>query len=212
MITGVFTGIPTDAMKSYEGFFFRQAAIQMRQSQFDNLPKETKLRFMKTERLTLEILTKEDVDLFHQINTHDFVKKHLWDNKIIPLSLAKDIVIESDKKFQTEKWGLWKIILKENKACIGYAGFWYFFDENQPQLLYALLPEYTGNGYATEASRELISYAFKNLKFNYLIATMDKPNVDSAKVCNRLNMELVEEKDIEGKPTLFFKLENKSYA
>jgi len=50
---------------------------------------------------------------------------------------------------------------------------WYFFDEKQPQLVYALLPEAT-KGYATEANQN-IEYCFNELGYQYLLASCDKP-------------------------------------
>ncbi|KAA3624020.1 MAG: N-acetyltransferase [Bacteroidetes bacterium] len=160
---------------------------------------------METNRLTLEIFAKEEFELFHAINTNEFVRIYLWDNEVVQLSLSKEIVEESNKRYQTEKWGLWKIILTKNKECVGYVGLWYFFDENQPQLLYALLPEYTGKGYATEASMKIIEYVFEKLNFDYISASLDKPNSKSINVCEKLGMERVNEQIIEGKPILFYK-------
>nr|WP_255518006.1 GNAT family N-acetyltransferase [Fulvivirga sp. M361] len=117
---------------------------------------------------------------------------------------------EVEERFNQDNWELWKIINSSNRNYMGYVGLWCFFDEDQPQLLYALLPEHTGNGYATEASQEVVQYAFKYLNFDYLIATMAKPNTGSVNVCKRLGMDFEEEKEVEGKPTLFFRLENKA--
>ena len=167
---------------------------------------------LQTERLRLVPITQKDLEVFHNTNTNPFVKRFLWDNKEIPESVSSDILNEINTKFKEENWGIWKILNAENEDYLGYVGFWFFFDEKLPQLLYALLPEHTGNGYASEASNEIISYAFKKLNFEYLVAAMDKPNQDSVKVCERLNMKLIEEREIEGKPTLFFKLENKNYT
>ena len=146
-----------------------------------------------------------DLEIFHKTNIDPVVRKFLWDDQEIPDSLSAEIIKEVEKRFREEQWGLWKIINSSNEDYMGYIGYWYFFDEKQPQLLYVLLPEYTGNGYATEASKELIKYAFEVLKFDYVLAAVDKPNEESVKVCKKLNMELVEEKEIEGKPTLFYR-------
>ena len=164
-----------------------------------------------TERLTLIPMTGNDLDSFHKTNTNPFVKKFLWDNEEIPESISKDILSGNKKKFEEEKWGLWKITNSKNQKYLGYIGFWFFFDEKLPQLLYALLPEFTGYGYATEAANKIIDYAFEKLNFEYLIAAMDEPNKDSVGVCKRLKMEFMEKKEIEGKPTLFYKLKNKNY-
>ena len=161
---------------------------------------------LNTKRLTLIPLDTIDEDLFHSTNIDPFVRKYLWDNQEISKSISVEILKEVESKFLEEQWGLWKIIHSLHGEYMGYVGFWRFFDEPQPQLLYALLPIHTGNGFATEASRAVIKYAFEVLNFDYLIASMDKPNEASIQVCRRLNMDLVDDKLIEGKLTLFFRI------
>ncbi|MEX0314510.1 MAG: GNAT family N-acetyltransferase [Allomuricauda sp.] len=163
---------------------------------------------LKTERLTLIPFDKNDLEIFHNTNIDPFVKKYLWDDEEIPISVSESILQEVGIKFKKEQWGLWKIT-DSDENYLGYIGFWFFFDEQLPQLLYALLPKSTGNGYATEASKVLIDYAFSTLGFAYIKAAMDKPNIDSVKVCERLQMHFIEEKEIEGKVTLFYQLKNK---
>ena len=163
---------------------------------------------LTTQRLQLTPLTKDDTKIFHETNINSHVKKYLWDNEEIPAAVSEGIIQEVGKKFGQEQWGLWKIMDPIGKTYMGYIGFWFFFEEALPQLVYALLPEFTGNGYATEASREIIRYAFEELQFDYIKASMDAPNQDSIRVCDRLKMQLVEEKTMEGKPTLFYKLDN----
>ncbi|MEO0340259.1 MAG: GNAT family N-acetyltransferase, partial [Bacteroidota bacterium] len=107
---------------------------------------------------------------------------------------------------QSEKWGLWKILLSITGDCIGYTGFWYFFDEHQPELLYALLPQYAGKGYASEAAKRMVTYAFEELQYDYVSASLDQPNTKSVGVCEKIGMQLVGEKIVDGKPTLFYKI------
>lgn len=163
---------------------------------------------LNTTRLKLVPMNQNDFTLFHKTNTNSFVRKYLWDDEIIPETISIDILKTVEGKFKNEKWGLWKIIDKKSKNYMGYIGFWYFFDENYPQLIYAILPEFTKKGYATEASIKMIDFAFNTLNFKYLTASMDKPNEASVNVCKRLNMNMDKEKEIEGKPTLFFILHN----
>ena len=97
--------------------------------------------------------------------------------------------------------------MKKEKIYAGFAGLWRFFGEEQPQVLYALLPNEIKKGYAAEASKAVINYAFNELNFKYITAACDTPNVASKKVCERLGMKEIEEKDINGKKTTFFKLD-----
>lgn len=155
-------------------------------------------------------LGKHDFKTFQDINTNAYVRKYLWDGEIISAELLQQIMDQVEAHFKNDGWGLWKIVTDESETVVGYAGLWLFFDEYQPQLLYALLPEFVGKGYATEVSRKIIDYAFDALNFSQLIATMDKANVSSVKVCERLGFEFIEERDVEGKPILFYKIERQN--
>jgi RimJ/RimL family protein N-acetyltransferase len=163
---------------------------------------------LETERLELIPMSSDDIELFHTTNIDGYVREHLWDNEIISRDMSLDILATVESIFREDSWGLWKILLKENGTYIGYAGLWRFFGELQPQLLYALLEQYAGNGYASEAAQRVLSYAFEKLGFTYLLAAMNIENVQSVNVCKRLGFSLGEVREIEGKRTYFYRIEN----
>ncbi|MEQ9438909.1 MAG: GNAT family N-acetyltransferase [Cyclobacteriaceae bacterium] len=160
-----------------------------------------------THRLRLTPFTLADQELMHQTFTDPFVRKFLWDDEVISEEQTREILEQNDHHFQNDHWGLWKISYKEEADYLGFAGLWSFFAEPQPQLLYGLLPSATRQGYATEASRMIITYAFEELGFSYLIASCDAPHTASRRVAERLGMHFVEERTEQGKPTAFFRLE-----
>ena len=51
-------------------------------------------------------------------------------------------------------------------------------------------PDHTGKGYASEAARAAIEFAFAELGAHRVRASLDALNVSSAKVCERLGMRL----------------------
>ena len=165
---------------------------------------------LTTKRLILTPFEKQDHSLFHQINTDAFVRKYLWDDEIITKETSKEILEVNEKQFKDENCGLWKISDKESEEIIGYSGLWYFFEETQPQLLYALLKQYTGQGYAIEASNAVMKYAFENLDFESLIAASDEKNESSHRVATRLGMEIFKQENVDGKLTTFYKLNRKA--
>lgn len=158
-----------------------------------------------TQRLILIPFQPEDVELFLQINTDPFVRKYLWDDSIISQEQAEEILTLNSQLIQNEGTGLWKIKLKENEEVIGYTGLWYFFEESQPQLLYVLLPEFTGNGYAKEAAALIIAYAYETLKFAYVEAACDPPNQASQRLAESLGMEFFRRGFDGGKETWFYR-------
>jgi len=161
-----------------------------------------------TERLRLTPFTYEDYELFHALNIDPFIRKFLWDDETITVDTAKEIMKKNKNLFDKDNFGIWKVNFKETDELIGYTGLWHFFNEQQPQLIYALLKQFTKQGYALEFSRAIIQYSFKTLNFKYLIAATDEHHLESQKVADRLGMKFQEKRIENDKPTLFFKLEN----
>lgn len=166
---------------------------------------------LNTERLALNPFTLEDTALFHRLNNDAFIRKYMWDNEPIDEATAIEIIKQNDTYFKENKYGIWKIQLKGEVDVIGYVGLWYFFDEPQPQLIYALLKPNTKKGYAYEASQAIMKYTFEHLGFNYLIAATDVPHLASQKVAKALGMTFTEKRIENEKPTLFFRIDKEDY-
>jgi [ribosomal protein S5]-alanine N-acetyltransferase len=161
----------------------------------------------ETERLVLKPILENESDLLYAILTDRYVRRYLCDDEILSLETVKKMLVQSQETFKKQKFGLWSIEIKSEKIPIGFVGLWYFFEEPQPQLAYALLPQFTKKGYATEAASKIIEYCFNDLGYRYLIASCDEPNYESQKVARRIGMEQIERRIINGKPLLFFKIE-----
>lgn len=162
---------------------------------------------LETERTKLIPFRRKDVALFHSINTDPFVRKFMWDNDIIPLPVAEEIIATNERFFAQNDYGIWKIHLTGRNTVIGYAGLWFFFDEAQPQLIYALLKPYTRKGYATECAGRVLEYAFDGLGFEYVLAATDEPHRESQKVAKRLGMRFSEKRIENNKSTMFYRIE-----
>ncbi|MEO1012258.1 MAG: GNAT family N-acetyltransferase [Bacteroidota bacterium] len=162
-----------------------------------------------TQRLHLLPFTLEDSEEFQKLNKDSRIREFVWDNEEVDGIISDEVMDQNLYCFDHHRYGLWKIQLEENPLTIGYVGLWSFFDEPQPQLIYALLGEYTRNGYATEASTAVIGYAFEKLGFTYLIATTDEPNIASQKVASRLGMCFTGKEIKNNRPTLFYRIDCK---
>jgi [ribosomal protein S5]-alanine N-acetyltransferase len=163
---------------------------------------------LETQRLQLKPIVASDSIALHNIFIDPYVRKYLCDDLVWPLQQVEEMSLESQNLFDTKKFGLWFIEIKDNLQIVGFVGLWYFFDEEQPQLVYALLPEATKKGYATEASIKIIEYCFHELGYRYLSASCDRPNLESIQLAQRLGMREVEQRTIDDKPIVFFRIEN----
>ena len=162
---------------------------------------------LETPRLRLKPVLESELDIFHDILVDPYVRRYLCDDQVFSVQQISKMLQESQQLFQKEKLGLWFIETKNKAEIIGFVGLWYFFSENQPQLVYALLPHETKQGYATEAAARILEYSFQELNYNYLLASCDPPNLESQKVAKRLGMKQVEERIIKENPTVFFKID-----
>jgi len=160
---------------------------------------------LETERTILKPFKIDEIDLFHRLSCDSFIRKYLWDDEMISIELAHEIIEKSINYFQNNGFGIWKIEYKDINKIIGYAGLWYFFEEEQPQLIYAIREEFTKKGIATEVSQKIMKYSFEELKYEYLIASMDENHKESQKVAERIGMKIFEKKELNKKPTVFYK-------
>lgn len=162
-----------------------------------------------TERLELRPTNENDLDVFFSIITHPYVRKYLLDDEVLNMDQAKDFLDTSINQFNNSNFGLWLVESRETHHVMGFTGLWQFFEEGQPQLLYALLPQYTGFGFGIEAAAAIVNYVFTELKFDYLIASCDEPNYASQRLAEKLGMKRDGIADKKDKRLFYYKL-NKS--
>ncbi|MEG4218886.1 GNAT family N-acetyltransferase [Microcoleus sp. Pol14C6] len=150
---------------------------------------------------------ESDLNTLHKIFIDAYVRRYLCDGEICSLQKVEEMLAENKKLFAEKQFGMWFIQTKSERETIGVGGLWCFFEEEQPQLVYVLLPTATKKGYATEAATKIIEYGFDELGFNYLVASCDRPNIESRKVAERLGMKQVEERIMNGNSILFFRID-----
>ena len=83
----------------------------------------------------------------------------------------------------------WKICLKGNGQIIGTEGFKGPADTYSVEIGYGIDKEYEGNGYATEAVKALIEWAFTQENVYYIEAESAMDNVGSRKVLEKLSFQ-----------------------
>jgi len=101
-------------------------------------------------------------------------------------------------------YGQWALERKEDGAWVGQAGLW-----NPPgwpglEVGWRLAREAWGEGYATEAGRAAIEWAWKTLDVNDLISVIQPGNVASILVAERLGLSRLREDQVKGQDVLIF--------
>ena len=99
--------------------------------------------------------------------------------------------IQEDMKQINRTRFAFAIIEKKSEELIGSIEFNIRDEINQiGEIGYIIHPNYWGMGFASEATKEVISFGFKNFKLHRIFATCDVRNIASAKVLEKCGLNL----------------------
>ncbi len=171
-------------------------------------PREYRL---ETRRLRLRPYGVEDVDGLHRLWTDPEVKRYLWDDDVISRERAESVVRESIACFEAHSFGQWVVLPRRGETLIGFCGFRFFGDKREVELLYGIAPAYWGQGLATEAAGAVLRFGFEECGFDRVYAGADPPNAASFRVMEKLGMEFVGRRHVDGLEAIYYVLPRETY-
>jgi ribosomal-protein-alanine N-acetyltransferase len=88
---------------------------------------------------------------------------------------------------RTRGWHLWPVVHRADARLIGFCGFSDGFPPDV-EMGWRLLPEYWGQGLATEAATATLEHGFRTWNFPRVIAVAQTPNRASIRVMEKIGM------------------------
>lgn len=149
------------------------------------------MRF-QTKRLNIRELTTDDaLFIFDLLNSEGF-KKNIGDREIKTIKQAEE-QITSRYISGYPDYGMFVVELRSNESELKYSAIGGVTLINRdelpcPDLGYAFLPQFSGNGYAYEASVALMKWA-KEKGMNQLCAIVQESNSPSIKLLTKLGFK-----------------------
>lgn len=145
---------------------------------------------LRTDRLLLRQWKEEDFPLFARMTSDPIVMQYY------PGTLSEDESNAMASKIRAliseRSWGFWAVETIQENIFIGFVGL------HKPTYDLPVTPcvevgwrlgkEYWGNGYATEAARESLRFAFEELVLDEVYSFASVSNKKSRSVMARLNM------------------------
>jgi RimJ/RimL family protein N-acetyltransferase len=153
--------------------------------------------------LSMQPLAEADAPDLHELWTTAGVRRWLWDGRLVSLDETREIVETSRRMFADRRFGLWGV-REAGPRLVGFAGFWYFRQPIELELLYGISEEAWGRGHATAAGRAVLRYGFGSLQMPVIRASTDGGNVASARVLGKLGFDLTRRATIGGLETCFY--------
>jgi RimJ/RimL family protein N-acetyltransferase len=145
---------------------------------------------IETSRLLLRGWRDEDLELFSLLNSDERVCEFLG-KTLIPEE-TRAMVERNRTDFEAQGFGLWAVEVKGGPAFIGYTGLGIpsFQAHFTPcvEIGWRLAFEHWGKGYATEAARAVLNYAFTRLGIVEIVALTVQNNRRSRGVMEKIGM------------------------
>ncbi|MFG0293708.1 MAG: GNAT family N-acetyltransferase [Phycisphaerales bacterium JB050] len=141
----------------------------------------------ETERIEHRAFTLDDSEAFYRLNSHPEVLRYTGEPPLGSLEDARQAVA-AYPDFESVGFGRWACVLKETSAVIGFCGLKYLPDLNEVDVGFRFLPEYWGQGLATETCSACIAFGFEVLELPRVLALVLKENAASIRVLEKCGM------------------------
>ena len=139
-----------------------------------------------TDRLTLRPLVDSDAEDYAAMRYHPAVAKWLPAEPGDPLEHARSTISRFAEFWRERGHAPWGIFLKDR--LIGHGGLNLVPVFGETEVLWALHPDYWGQGYATETARAALDYGFRELGLKLIFAMTMPDNGPSQAVMRRLGL------------------------
>jgi len=145
------------------------------------------MNVLETERLILRRFVVEDAQfVLNLVNEPSFLR-YIGDKKIRTLDDARQYILNGPvASYERHGFGLCLVELRESHAPIGMCGLLKREELPEPDIGFALLPEFWNKGFAFEAAAAVLRDARERLGLQRVLAITSLDNEASIKVLQRL--------------------------
>ncbi len=154
---------------------------------------------LETPRLLLRPLVLTDADAMFKMDNNPNIHKYLWQNPTQTIEETRAIIQMIQQQYIDNNIGRFATILKETGEFIGWTGIKFITDPpvngnvNFYDYGYRLDEPFWAKGYATEATKTWLDYAFNEMKIDKMNAYTHSENGASNHILQKSGMQFVED-------------------
>jgi [ribosomal protein S5]-alanine N-acetyltransferase len=154
---------------------------------------------LETPRLILRPLEMSDAQAMFVMDSNPNVHKYLWQTPTQDIEETKKIIEYVQKQYQDNNIGRFATILKDSGEFIGWTGIKFVNEKPENGNInfydygYRLNEKFWGKGYATEATKAWIQYAFNQMKIAEMNAYTHTNNDASNHILKKTGFNFMEE-------------------
>ncbi len=148
---------------------------------------------LETERLVLRPFEEGDLDALYKVYSDAEVSRWLY-HEPRTLEETRELLgrkIALDRFTAVDQWISAAVVERESGQFVGDVVLHWVSDEHRTgEIGFSFDPDHQGRGYATEAARALLGFAFGGMGFHRVIGRLEARNAASARVLEKLGMRL----------------------
>lgn len=160
---------------------------------------------LESKRLSFTRYTPADLPLYLQLVTNARVMEHIAGRALTEEEGRARFEKALSFNIKDGETGNFMAHTREGGQYIGLAKLT-VTGESEAEIGYALLPEYWGQGYATEIVDCFVGYARRLKRFRRLFAIVDPGNPPSIRVLEKFGFKPYKEGEIDGLPAVYYEL------
>jgi RimJ/RimL family protein N-acetyltransferase len=149
------------------------------------------MKIFETERLTLRRLTTDDAPLILELLNDPLFLHFVGDKGVRTLAEAREYITHGPlASYAQHGFGLFHVALKIHGTPIGMCGLLKREALEDVDVGFAYLPQFSGQGYATEAARATLDYGRTVLGLRRIVAITAPDNKGSQSVLRKIGLRL----------------------
>jgi RimJ/RimL family protein N-acetyltransferase len=161
---------------------------------------------LETERLVLRMFGAADFEAYAAMCGDPEVMRFIGDGQPLAPPMAWRSLATVIGHWSLRGYGLWAVTERASGALVGRVGFWNPDGWPGFELGWLLRRSYWGRGYATEAARAALDWAFTQRDQPHVISLIYPDNAASIRVATRLGETLADRIELMGKPVLLYRI------
>jgi len=163
---------------------------------------------LETERLRLSELTEADAPFILALVDSPAFRANIGDRGVRDLDGARTYIAGVRESYAKNGFGLWRAALKATGEPVGLCGLVKRDSLPLPDVGYALLEQFWGQGFATESAAATLDYGLRVLKIPVIAAITKPSNAGSIAVLEKIGMTCHGQRQLDGhdEPSTYFEI------
>jgi [ribosomal protein S5]-alanine N-acetyltransferase len=158
---------------------------------------------IETDRLLMRRLQDSDAhEFFKTVGDPDVMKYWRGTDKTEDDALKR--IRKMENHWKKHGFGDWAVVEKRTDGLIGFCGVHYIDFMPEVNIGYAFKKEKWRQGFGYESGTAALAFGFKELELDFITAVIEKPNIASRNLAQKLNLTFWKEFSQEGRELIAY--------